>query len=234
LTPTKSSTLLIETHRAMFLDDKTSIALERIHQESELRMAGIENLASCPFCTYAAEYPPIEEDREFRCQKPDCEKVSCRLCNMESHIPKNCEEHAKDSGLSVRRQIEEAMSQALIRRCNKCNTPFIKTEGCNKMTCTQPGCGNIQCYICSKSCGYEHFNDTRRGGKQGNCPLFDQAGVESRHNDEIERAKEVARAKVMAEHPEYTEEDLEIKLSAEAMADEVRRKQVPQARGIQG
>ncbi|KAG9246206.1 ring finger protein [Calycina marina] len=151
--------------RAIFLDEKTVVALERIHQESELRLAGIENLASCPFCTYAAEYPPIEENRVFRCQMPGCEKVTCRLCNLESHIPKSCEENAKHNDLSVRRQIEEAMSEALIRRCNKCKTPFVKAEGCNKMTCSTPAC--------SESCGYDHFNDTRRGGKEGNCPLFD-------------------------------------------------------------
>ena len=74
----------------------------------------------------------------------------------------------------------------------------------------------------------------RRGGKEGNCPLFDQAGVESRHISEVEKAKEAARAKVMAEHPEYTEEDLEIKLSAEVAADEERRKAGPQVRGIPG
>src|ERR1700710_253921 len=77
--------------RSIFLDENTIIALERNEQEAVLRMAGIENLESCPFCPYAAEYPPVEVDREFRCQAPECEKVSCRLCKLESHIPKSCE-----------------------------------------------------------------------------------------------------------------------------------------------
>jgi len=144
------------------------VALERNEQEANLRLAGIKNLASCPFCPFAAEYPPVEVDREFRCQAPDCEKVSCRLCKLKSHIPKSCDEFAKENGLSIRRQIEEAMSAALIRKCNKCNTPFVKEEGCNKMTCTRNGCFNIQCYVCSKSCTYDHFNDPGRGGKLGN------------------------------------------------------------------
>ena len=114
----------------------------------------------------------MEVDREFRCQAPDCEKVSCRLCELESHIPKSCEEYAKENGLSIRRQIEEAMSAALIRKCNKCNTPFVKDEGCNKMTCTRNGCFNIQCYVCSKSCSYDHFNDPGRGGKPGNWYVY--------------------------------------------------------------
>lgn len=108
--------------REVFLDNKTTIALERIEQEAVLRLAGIENLASCPFCPYAAEYPPVEVDKEFRCQKPDCEIVSCRLCQRETHIPKSCEEAAQDAGLSARRVIEEAMSAAMIRKCNKCKS----------------------------------------------------------------------------------------------------------------
>jgi TRIAD3 protein (E3 ubiquitin-protein ligase RNF216) len=104
----------------IFLNEKTAIALERIEQEAALRLAGIENLETCPFCPYAAEYPPVEFDKEFRCERPDCEVVSCRLCRKETHIPKTCEEVALETGHSGRRAIEEAMSAALIRKCNKC------------------------------------------------------------------------------------------------------------------
>ena len=215
--------------RAQFLEAKTIIALERNEQEANLRMAGIENLASCPFCPFAAEYPPKEVDREFRCQAPDCEKISCRLCKLESHIPKSCEENAKDNGISIRRQIEEAMSAALIRKCNKCGTPFVKEEGCNKMTCTRNGCYNVQCYVCSKSCDYKHFNDASRGGKRGNCPLFES--VEERHEDEVKKAEKEALDKVRAEHPEYTEEDLKVKMSENVKKDdEKRRANDPRAR----
>lgn len=204
------------------MNENAKIALERCETESNLRMAGIENLASCPFCPYAAEYPPVEIDREFRCQNPDCEKVSCRLCSKESHIPKTCAEHEKETGLSIRRQVEEAMSAALIRTCNKCNTPFVKEEGCNKMTCTLKGCMNIQCYVCSKSCSYDHFNDERRGGKAGNCPLFES--VEDRHDSEVTKAQKEALEKVLAEHPEYTAEDLKIQMSSNVAQDDAARK----------
>ena len=206
------------------------VALERNEQESNLRLAGIENLASCPFCPYAAEYPPIEVNHQFQCQRPDCEKLSCRHCKLDSHIPKSCEEFAKENGLSIRRQIEEAMSAALIRKCNKCHTPFIKEEGCNKMTCTRPGCHNIQCYVCSKSCGYDHFNDVSRGGKPENCPLFENAEV--RHDQEVKSAEKAAMEKVRADHPEYTEDDLRVKMSDNVQMDDARRKGLdPQARG---
>jgi TRIAD3 protein (E3 ubiquitin-protein ligase RNF216) len=226
LTSGKEATALMnslaDSNRKLFLDEPTIIALERNEQEASLRMAGIENLASCPFCPYAAEYPPINIDREFRCEAPDCEKTSCRLCKLESHIPKSCEEHKKDLGLSVRRQIEEAMSAALIRKCNKCGTPFVKEEGCNKMKCTRNGCRNIQCYVCSKSCEYNHFDDSRRGGKKGNCPLFED--VEYRHENDVKRAEKEALDKVRAEHPEYTNEDLLVKMSEDVKKDDEQRK----------
>lgn len=166
--------------RKQYLDEKSVVALERNELEASLRLAGIENLANCPFCPWAAEYPSISENKVFVCQNQACARESCRLCNLDAHLPQTCEENAKNNGLNIRRQIEEAMSMALIRKCNKCETPFIKEEGCNKMTCTK--CRNVQCYVCSESCSYQHFDDSRRGGKVGNCPLFDDVGV--RHYEE--------------------------------------------------
>lgn len=209
-----------------FLDEKLFIALDRNEQEAVLRLAGIENLASCPYCPYAAEYPPVEEDKEFRCQAPDCKKVSCRLCKLETHIPKSCEEFAGENGLSIRRQIEEAMTAALIRTCNKCSTPFVKEAGCNKMTCTRNGCFNIQCYVCSKSCDYSHFNETSRGGKPGNCPLFED--VESRHEQEVKKAEDEAIQKVRTDHPEYSEDDLRIHVSDNVRKEDDRRRALRQ------
>ena len=137
--------------RDIFMDAKLKIALERIETEHNLRMAGIENLESCPFCPYAAEYPPIAETKIFSCVHPDCGLESCRLCKKVSHIPKSCQEFAKESGAdSQRRRLEDAMSEALVRKCNNCRTPFIKMDGCNKITCTK--CRNVQCYICSQDC----------------------------------------------------------------------------------
>ena len=112
-----------------FLDKGLRTALDRIEQEAVLREAGIENLETCPFCPYAAEYPPVEQDKEFRCEMPDCRKVSCRLCRKETHIPKSCAEAAAtEEGLTARREIEEAMSDALIRKCNKCKYIFMPTS----------------------------------------------------------------------------------------------------------
>lgn len=210
------------TQRTKFLDKKLIKALDQIEQEAVLRMAGIENLASCPFCPFAAEYPPVEENREFRCENPTCQIVSCRLCNAHTHIPKTCAEAALENGIPARRGIEEAMTAALIRKCNKCSTPFIKESGCNKMRCTRRGCKNIQCYVCSKSCDYSHFNDPGRGGKAGNCPLFDV--TENRHEEEIRAAQEEAKKLAAEQNPGVNPELLDIKMSDRVTEDDERRR----------
>ncbi|KAL2257598.1 hypothetical protein VTK26DRAFT_9421 [Humicola hyalothermophila] len=208
--------------KRLFLDDKLLAALDRIEQEAVIRMAGIENLETCPFCPFAAECPPVEEDKEFRCANPECELVSCRLCRQETHIPKTCEEAAREMGYSARRTLEEAMSAALIRKCNKCGTPFIKEYGCNKMTCTRAGCMNTQCYVCSKSCDYSHFDDPSRGGKKGNCPLFDN--VEQRHGEEVRAAEENVRKQLTEENPGLDSEALKFNFSEKVKEDEARRR----------
>lgn len=76
------------------------------------------------------------------------------------------------------------------------------------MTCTRAGCNNIQCYVCSKSCDYRHFDDLVRGGKAGNCPLFDS--VEKRHEDEVRAAEQAARKKVAEENPDVDDQLLQI------------------------
>ncbi|KAI0515317.1 hypothetical protein F5B22DRAFT_636597 [Xylaria bambusicola] len=193
--------------RALFLDKRLTVALDRIEQESVLRMAGIENLETCPFCPYAAEYPIVEVDKEFRCEDPRCGKVSCRLCRKETHIPKTCAEADADRGLDARHILEEAMSQALIRRCNKCKNPFVKQDGCNKIKCTN--CGTLQCDVCRQTIDdYTHFNDTNRGGKAGQCPLFDVS--ENRYKEEVAKAEVETRKKVVEANPEVVRALLEV------------------------
>lgn len=108
------------TQRCLFLDKKLTEALDRIECDTVLRLAALENLEKCPACDFAAEYPPVEENKVFECLNPACQKISCRICRQDAHIPKTCSEAASENGYSARREIEEAMSAALIRTCNKC------------------------------------------------------------------------------------------------------------------
>lgn len=196
----------------LVLDKKIIGRLDYMEQQAEIVSANIDGLSECPFCDFKAICPPAEEDREFRCLKPDCEKVSCRLCDEETHIPKSCEEAKKEKGLPARHQIEEAMSEALIRQCPKCKVKIIKEDGCNKMTCTK--CGSMMCYVCKKDItgrgrglGYEHF-----GGSSG-CQVHDERMVLQgldRHAVEVEKAEKVAIEKARQENPELEELDLKV------------------------
>lgn len=51
---------------------------------------------------------------------------------QEDHLPKTCEEMDLDKKLNGLHQVEEAMTEALIRKCPKCSEPFVKESGCNK------------------------------------------------------------------------------------------------------
>ena len=48
----------------------------------------------------------------------------------------SCEEHKKENGISERRAIEEARTEALVRTCPKCSVRILKEDGCNKVVCT--------------------------------------------------------------------------------------------------
>ncbi|KAJ4354493.1 uncharacterized protein N0V89_006230 [Didymosphaeria variabile] len=189
------------------LADTTFDRLERMQQMQELEKAGL-TLDECPFCDFRQECPPVEEDKEFRCLNPKCQKTSCRLCQKETHIPLSCEEAKKDEKLTVRHIVEEAMSAALIRNCNKCKRPFIKELGCNKMSCSH--CGNQQCYVCSQDIrDYNHFSDYSAG--RTGCQLHDN--VENRHEREVKKAADEAMAKAKVENPGLSDADIIVEVS---------------------
>ncbi|KAF9301288.1 hypothetical protein BGZ74_006887 [Mortierella antarctica] len=161
--------------------------LQQARQQQEIKMAGLDSLVECPFCSYAAVVEN-DDDKEFRCMGRKCRKVSCRLCKAPTHIPLSCDEYQKEqeknSVLSVQHKLEEHMSEALIRECPKCKSRFFKTEGCNKMTC--PQCATKMCYICKVQIrDYSHFDQTPAGQpqvKKNLCRLWDDS-VQRNAND---------------------------------------------------
>ena len=99
----------------------------------------------------------------------------------------------RNNTLEAKHIIEEAMTAALLRKCNACSKPFLKEEGCNKMICP---CGNMQCYICSETInGYEHFNRRQIGTEEVLCPMYDD--TEQRLEREIAVAQEEALNEVI-------------------------------------
>lgn len=136
----------------------------------------------------------------FTCQSPSCGRRSCLSCSKEWFDIHVCHE---SSLVALRTQVEQAMSMAVKRVCPNCNASFVKTAGCNKMTCQ---CGYKMCYVCRKdiSCtegedaGYQHFCQHFRPHGDGRpcddckkCNLWQKEDTEA----VLQRAKEEAERK---------------------------------------
>ncbi|KAF9030307.1 hypothetical protein BDZ89DRAFT_1064727 [Hymenopellis radicata] len=187
---------------------------ERVKQRKEIEAAGLEGLEECPFCEYKCVIENPEE-KLFRCGNEDtCGAVSCRNCKKPDHLPKSCKEMEEDKHLDGRHLIEEAMTEALMRKCPKCTKAFIKDAGCNKMIC--PNCTTMSCYVCRQVItGYEHFNQQPPGhpttaAMSKKCLLWDS--VDARHADEVKAAQEKALAQYRAENPDVDESAVKVDL----------------------
>jgi len=90
------------------------------------------------------------------------------------------------------------MSEALVRKCNRCGLRFLKAEGCNQMTCR---CGNRQCYVCGQNVlDYSHFD----GG--GRCPMYCDEKVLS--DTQVGKAREETIQKLRKTRPDLKEDEL--------------------------
>ncbi|KAH8835392.1 hypothetical protein DL96DRAFT_50072 [Flagelloscypha sp. PMI_526] len=196
-----------------FLTAKLYELYERVKQRKEIEAAGIDDLEECPFCEYRCVIDNPDE-KLFYCGNEDtCGAVSCRNCKKPDHVPKSCKEMEDDAKLDGKHRVEEAMTEALMRKCPKCRQPFIKEAGCNKMAC--PNCHALSCYNCRKLIsGYEHF-DRRSPGSAGpssggKCLLWEP--VEQRHDEEVKRAEQEAREEYKRNNPNANDEDLRVDL----------------------
>lgn len=139
---------------------------------------------------------------KFTCGSPHCRRTSCLSCGKEWADVHVCHESAL---VALRTQVETAMSMAVKRVCPRCNTSFVKTAGCNKLTCP---CGYKMCYVCRKDIGgaadpdgpdvgYRHFCDHfRPDGDPRPCDRCDRCNLwESEDTDLV-----LERARADAEH----------------------------------
>ena len=157
-----------------------------------MRGAGLDGLVNCPFCQYAAILG--DEDRVFMCRNMECGINSCRLCHRANHIPLTCEE-LNEKVDRARLEMEEGMTEALLRQCSNCNGRFYKEEGCNKVTCTR--CKASTCYVCGAQVmdGYNHFYG--QGGTQTEdrtCPLY--SNTREMHREAIAEAEREGKARI--------------------------------------
>ena len=127
----------------------------------------------------------------FRCQDPQCMKVSCIRCTAPWRDPHICFESEKTS---LRTAIEASATAAIKRTCPNCMLSFVKSSGCNKMVCN---CGYTMCYFCRQEVtskeGYSHFCQHFRpnGGRCTDCERCDLYGDED-EEAVIRRAAEAA------------------------------------------
>ncbi|RDW92109.1 RING finger protein (Zin) [Coleophoma crateriformis] len=130
---------------------------------------------------------------KFVCQSEHCRRASCISCQKawtDIHI---CHE---SSLVALRTQVELAMSLAIKRTCPRCNTSFVKSSGCNKLTCV---CGYQMCYVCRKDIGngegYRHFCEHFRPNGGRGCTECNKCDLYRCEDDEVV----VKKAKMEAE-----------------------------------
>jgi hypothetical protein len=105
-----------------------------------------------------------------------------------------------DKSLSAKHIVEEAMTKAFVRKCNKCQKPFLQEDGCNKMKCP---CGNTQCYVCSANIeDYLHFDSVL-----GTCPMY---GGKDQIKEEVAMAQEVTVQSLLRVRTELRDEDIRV------------------------
>ncbi|KAI0398845.1 hypothetical protein F4802DRAFT_591810 [Xylaria palmicola] len=137
------------------------------------------------FAAALGRYQRRRRGLKFNCQNPNCGRASCMSCSkawVDIHV---CHE---SSLIALRTQVEQAMSMAIKRVCPRCSTSFVKTAGCNKLTCI---CGYKMCYVCRKDIGasnegYQHFcqhfrpeGDGRQCKECNKCNLWETENTDA-------------------------------------------------------
>ncbi|RJE25663.1 Ring finger protein [Aspergillus sclerotialis] len=85
--------------------------------------------------------------KRFTCANTSCRRTSCITCQKPWRDPHVCHEPLL---LDLRATVEAARTAAVKRTCPRCGLSFVKSSGCNKLTCV---CGYSMCYLCRKALG---------------------------------------------------------------------------------
>jgi len=159
-------------------------------QEIELQQANISDLVTCPHCPFAVICPD-PEGTVLKCENPDCRRETCMICRQPNHMPVSCNDlHQENPKTSMRIFIENCIAEAVVRKCHRCNSRFVKVNGCNMMRCP---CGATSCYACrEKDIGYGH-------GFSKRCKEMNPDKI---HKRDIQNAANKARVKYVKHHPD--------------------------------
>jgi hypothetical protein len=143
-----------------------------------LLLGSARAVAGTPAAHLAASVQRLRRRRHgprFSCASPSCGRASCLTCGkawVDVHV---CHESRL---VALRTQVEQAMSMAVKRVCPRCHTSFVKTAGCNKLTCP---CGYRMCYVCRRDIGtegYRHFCEHFRPEGDGrSCTQCDRCNL---------------------------------------------------------
>ncbi|EXJ80812.1 hypothetical protein A1O3_07096 [Capronia epimyces CBS 606.96] len=113
------------------------------------------------FHTALAHLALEKRTTRFVCRRPGCSRKSCLKCLKAWHNPHVCHEPLI---VSLRTTVEAARTAAVKRTCPRCGTSFVKSSGCNKLTCV---CGYSMCYLCRKNIGKAGSSSNFEGGGEG-------------------------------------------------------------------
>uniref|UniRef100_A0A914QHK3 ATP-dependent RNA helicase n=1 Tax=Panagrolaimus davidi TaxID=227884 RepID=A0A914QHK3_9BILA len=167
----KCENVLLLSDFEHYLSEEDCNPLKTRLQDQCLLDAGLADLVTCPECAYKVI---VEQSLTF--YTCICGRVQCRNCLRlyeAQHRNRTCQQMEElERQQASLRQIEPQMSEIVIRKCRNCNVAFVKSDGCNKMTCTK--CGATSCYVCREAnINYNHFcncNTNRRThGPCGTC-----------------------------------------------------------------
>lgn len=121
------------------------------------------------FYTALSHLASRRQTTRFKCLNPSCKRSSCTKCHKPHHDPHTCHEPLL---MSLRQSVEAARTNAVKRVCPRCGTAFVKSSGCNKLTCV---CGYSMCYLCRRNIGKTGNNDGAEGYRHF-CEHFRPAG----------------------------------------------------------
>lgn len=117
--------------------------------------------------------------QRFTCQNPACARSSCITCHKAWRDPHVCH---KTLLASLRSTVEAARTAAVKRTCPQCGTSFVKSSGCNKLTCV---CGYKMCYICRAALGSPTRGNQRRRRRRRQQQQWNIDALEPHDHDAV-------------------------------------------------